>query len=603
MKKFFVVACILVGSPWLAGAALLLSDSFAYTNGPLVTVSGSPWTTYSGTTPGQASVIGERIFLSKNNSEDVHAPLWGAPYNSDAKTILYASFTLNVSTLPTSGGGYFAEFKAGGALDQHGRIFIGTAGATPSGTYRVGVANGSSPASAILTNNLSTNANYTVVLRYVISNATSTVWINPSAETNLSATATDVVGASSVSYFGFREDGASGSIGTFFVDNLLVGTAFSDVVTNAPQPPPPPNTTGTLSLVTYNLHGNGVANWSTNTAQVQAIGRQLMFLNPDIITFNEIPFTNTYQMTNWIKAFLPGYFLAVNSATDGYIRNGIASRYPILYSQTHLYSDDLAPFGYTASDFTRDLFEAEINVPNYSRPLHVFVVHLKATTGTSSVQYQDSADKRAAEASAVSNYFVNTFLPGTNGTHPYILSGDMNEDIFRPDTIKYTTGQPIQRMTSAPTGLRHTIPVNPITECEVTESIQGTLDVRFDYIMPCGLLYSNIVTSQVFRTDLLNLVPPNLLANDDITASDHLPVIMYFNNPYAVPFRLTSFAVTNQNATLKWESVTGLTYRVEISTNLAAWNVLASNLTATGTNYTFNTNLTGSVNFLRVRTP
>jgi hypothetical protein len=116
-------------------------------------------------------------------------------------------------------------------------------------------------------------------------------------------------------------------------------------------------------------------------------------------------------------------------------------------------------------------------------------------------------------------------------------------------------------------------------------------------------LYSNIVTSQVFRTDVLNPVPPNLLANDDITASDHLPVIMYFRNPYVVPFQLTSFVVTNQNATLKWESVTGLTYRVEISTNLTAWSVLASNLTATGTNFTFSTNLSGAANFLRVRTP
>ena len=60
-------------------AAVLLSDDFDYTNGPLVSVSGSPWTTYSGTA-GQVSVASGRVFLSKNNSEDVHSPLLGAPF-------------------------------------------------------------------------------------------------------------------------------------------------------------------------------------------------------------------------------------------------------------------------------------------------------------------------------------------------------------------------------------------------------------------------------------------------------------------------------------------------------------------------------------------
>jgi len=35
--------------------------------------------------------------------------------------------------------------------------------------------------------------------------------------------------------------------------------------------------------------GSGATNWSTNSLQVQAIGRQVQFLQPDIITFQEIP--------------------------------------------------------------------------------------------------------------------------------------------------------------------------------------------------------------------------------------------------------------------------------------------------------------------------
>src|ERR1019366_3313636 len=104
---------------------------------------------------------------------------------------------------------------------------------------------------------------------------------------------------------------------------------------------------------------------------------------------------------------------------------------------------------------------------------------------------------------------------------PYTLSGDLNEDIIRPGTYSVTPG-PIQRLISPPTGLQLATPVNPFTGSELTISIQSLhLDVRFDYILPCSLLFSNIASSQVFRTDLLPSPPPPLLAGDDATASDH----------------------------------------------------------------------------------
>src|SRR6267378_5609525 len=69
-----------------------------------------------------------------------------------------------------------------------------------------------------------------------------------------------------------------------------------------------------LTLLTYNVAGNGVAttNWTTNAAQIQALGRELVYLNPDIITFNEIPYGGTPNMTNIIAAYLPGYHLVVS---------------------------------------------------------------------------------------------------------------------------------------------------------------------------------------------------------------------------------------------------------------------------------------------------
>ena len=41
------------------------------------------------------------------------------------------------------------------------------------------------------------------------------------------------------------------------------------------------------------------------------------------------------------------------------------SRWPILFSKSFLHSADLDGFGYTNANFTRDLFEAEIAVPDF----------------------------------------------------------------------------------------------------------------------------------------------------------------------------------------------------------------------------------------------
>jgi endonuclease/exonuclease/phosphatase family metal-dependent hydrolase len=347
-----------------------------------------------------------------------------------------------------------------------------------------------------------------------------------------------------------------------------------------------------LSLLTYNVGGNGATDWSTNAAQVQAIGRQMLYLQPDVVTFQEIPFDLSDEMTNFVKAYLPGYALARNSGTDGFIRSMIASRYPIGRSQKWLDSASLVPFGYTnsPSTFTRDLFEAEIRVPGWGAPLHVFTTHLKAQSDST------SAARRAAEASAISNFLVTSFLP-TNGGRPYVLTGDLNEDINRPPS---SSRQPIQRLANTNTGLHLTTPVNPVSHDDRTISIRATLTARFDYILPGDLLYSNVSTSQVFRTDLLNPVPSPLQPLDDRTASDHVPVLMVFRNPFDTPFQLLSVTVTNQVVSVNWEGTAGRQYDIEASADFSTWTKVATNLGATGTNATWSTNANGPFQFFRV---
>ena len=352
-----------------------------------------------------------------------------------------------------------------------------------------------------------------------------------------------------------------------------------------------------FKLVHYNTKGNGVTDWSTNSAQVKAIARQIAYLNPDVVTFNEIPDAQTWEMTNFVNAFFPGYSLATNSTSDGYIRSVILSRYPISRSQSWMGRVNLSQFGYNGP-FTRDLFEAEIQLPEQPRHLHVFTTHLKAGTDSTSLL------RRAAEARAVSNFFVTVFLP-THSANPYAVTGDLNEDVYRPPSGSL---QPIQILTTAPTGLQLSTPVNAFSGEDYTLSIQVTLDVRFDYILTSQSLWTNIINSQVFRTDLLANPPPPLLANDDITASDHLPVLMEFNNPFTTPVLLpritgnVGFAYGKFGFNLKGRA--GRTVVVDASPDLKLWLPAWTNVLGTGPVYFSDPQWTNYTRrFYRLRSP
>src|ERR1017187_7680090 len=669
-KVVFCIATFLL-SATLSGAALLLNEPFTYSDGPLVTVSTNAWVHHSGSA-NEVTVTSGRVYLDGANTEDVNRPIPGQPYASIGSTnVFYTSFTARFSSLPASGGTYFAHFKDS-ASGFRARIWALTSGAA-SGKFRLGISSATSSAASVTNlTDLSLTTNYTVVTRFVNSNSVATcqLWIDPTAESDPSVSFTEITSGMTVVSYALRESTGEGSLS---LDNLRIGTTFADVYTgNSGQPPAitsqtsnqavtngagvtlsvtgtgtaplgfkwqfngtnlPGATSSNLTLtgvtfaqsgfytcavtnatssvisdriilsvwsastpafsyLTYNCNGNGLTNWGTNTQHVLAIGRQVMYLKPDIITFQEIPVTNncTAQMWDFVAAFCPGYYLVTNSVGDGYIQSVILSRYPIISSAGRLHASDLSPYGYTGSGFTRDLFEAQISVPGFPQPLHVFTAHLKSSTDA------DSSAKRAAEAGAVSNYFATVYL-ATNNPQPYVLSGDLNEDILRPSPSNL---QPIQRLVSAPTGLQLATPINPYTASELTISIRTSLDSRYDYILPCAMLFTNIVSSQVFRTDLLTPLPPNLFSYDDTTASDHLPVFMVFANPFNTPFRLLSIGVTNQIVSLKWESVSDRSYNIEVSSNLTAWTPLAINLTATGADYTFTTNVPGNVKFFRV---
>ena len=188
-----------------------------------------------------------------------------------------------------------------------------------------------------------------------------------------------------------------------------------------------------LTLLTYNVFGRHVTDWTTNSAQVQAIGRQLSYLKPDVVGFQEIPEVNAgyTQMTNFVAAYLPGYYLATGSSSDGVERSVVASRFPIARSKSWLLGANLTPYGYSGK-FTRDLFEAQITVPEFDQPFHFFVTHLQAGTT------EDEATRRGAEARCISNYFAAIYLT-TNSTSP-LLPGGGHERGHQPPAHLRTPG-------------------------------------------------------------------------------------------------------------------------------------------------------------------
>jgi endonuclease/exonuclease/phosphatase family metal-dependent hydrolase len=369
------------------------------------------------------------------------------------------------------------------------------------------------------------------------------------------------------------------------------GTLRFDLVTVSGDPLAP-NPNQTIALLNYNVQGAGATNWTTSDPQVQAIGRQLAHLAPDVITFQEIPNSGLSNMPGIIAAYLPNYFLATNRVADGDKGNMIVSRWPIIRSRSHMGRSSLAQWGYNGV-FTRDLFEAEIAVPGWNEPLHAFSIHLKAFNDP------ESGPRRAAEASAVSNFFATVFLP-VKGPRPYVLGGDFNEDIARPRS--YEQGAML-RIINPATGLQLTTPRHPPTNDERTWSSRNpNPTIRFDYILPGMMLFTNIATNWIFRTDYLSPTPPGLQSDDSQVASDHLPVLAVYRNPYRLPPAFQAgVKVEGQTVTVAWDSVPGYKYIVRGSLNLTNWFNVSGTITATETNSSWNGSLVPSGMYFRVQ--
>ena len=217
---------------------VLFSDTFSYTDflqdTALYGATGSPWGHSSGTNY-DLLVSNGTAMLTGARSEDLAAIISTPAFAFDSGVVLFTSFSITFSNLPTSAGDYFAHFKdtINGTTFRE-KVYASTANAA-AGHFRIGIANAANNFTVQFPQDLNTNQTYLVVMRYNSGTGESVLWVNPNNESSTSVAAQDVTSAANISAYGLRQADA---IGTSYLDNLVIGTSYSDVATITVVPIP-----------------------------------------------------------------------------------------------------------------------------------------------------------------------------------------------------------------------------------------------------------------------------------------------------------------------------------------------------------------------------
>jgi PEP-CTERM motif len=221
--KFMCVVAVAIFAAAQARAAVLLSDNFnSYPDGGLAGNDG--WTIYSGTGT-DPQVISGQVQINQANAPDDDVS-FGDGHSND---VLYASFDVNFSALPSAGGTYFAEFKDATSFNLFCRVFATSPDAS---NVQLGIQNQSTGPAALNPAIFALGTTHTIVVKFDQTGVTmSTLWVDPVAEVG-GTVGSQAVGVpnANISAFGLRQ---SGGEGVLLFDNLLVGNTFADVI---PEP-------------------------------------------------------------------------------------------------------------------------------------------------------------------------------------------------------------------------------------------------------------------------------------------------------------------------------------------------------------------------------
>jgi prepilin-type N-terminal cleavage/methylation domain-containing protein/prepilin-type processing-associated H-X9-DG protein len=271
---------------------LLLNEPFTYPDGPLI--GSTLWNNHSGTF-GETLVANGQAILKTTNTEDMFLEIPGFPFNIDSGAILYASFTVNFSQLPTGGGNYFAHFKDDTTSGFRCRVFAGVTGAA-SGSFRLGISDAATsvPPGSLFPRDLQTNRTYTVVIRYDVGTGQCTLWVDPTSELDTNVSANDTAASLPVISFALRQ---GGGMGTLAFDNLKVGGAYTNVATVIPSYSLRVAPSGSNVLVSWPVAANGFmlqSNTNLNTTNWLNVAQTPATVGSEKVVTNSITAGTTF---------------------------------------------------------------------------------------------------------------------------------------------------------------------------------------------------------------------------------------------------------------------------------------------------------------------
>jgi hypothetical protein len=273
MKPLRILPLILLAAFGLR-AEVLLNETFTYADGPITTVA-PVWASHSGTA-GQVDIASGKVNITSAESEDVNVH-----FAARTDGLLFASFVVNFTARPSASGAYFFHFKddgTGANSTFRARVFALSQGAATD-KFRLGIANAAGSANATIATDLDLNTDYHVVVRFDLVSGNSTLWLAPVSEDTVNdrADATDIAatlgpsGPNGMNAVGLRQ--ASGE-GTLTMDDLKVGTSFTDVTEGGSTTKNPPSISTVAKLNTPAGVAVGPASFTVNDGET----------SPDLLT-------------------------------------------------------------------------------------------------------------------------------------------------------------------------------------------------------------------------------------------------------------------------------------------------------------------------------
>ncbi len=177
---------------------------------------------------------------------------------------------------------------------------------------------------------------------------------------------------------------------------------------------------GVLAEVTVRVATFNIENFDGDTAQEDAAVDILLRVGADIVCVQEINNSPASAFTDLADAAgYPFRFLASGTNTfDGSNHAGIMSKFPFATAPVTLDATDLSGDG-SAMDITRNFVRAEFDIPGAAENLVIVGNHWKS--GTSN----EDEFRRSVEGQRT----MQTTLPYDSSTIPYLVVGDMNDDI------------------------------------------------------------------------------------------------------------------------------------------------------------------------------